>query len=226
MRLTYLDLPQAAPAEGSTAEGSDAGAPGAPAVVVLHAEGLVGAAALHELAALVRTAGAGRVVAPVGNYASYPSGMEAGGTCWYRILQGYAGTDPISLATAVVQLGDLLDDLLPTMAGRPPHLVGWGQGAVVGLGASLLWPGRVASVACVDLVEPHLALLPGRCFEGADRPPVLLLAGTQAGEDGRDRCRAALAARGVPAETRPVPEPGSLGEVLTALLGADGARVR
>jgi pimeloyl-ACP methyl ester carboxylesterase len=158
LKLTYLDQP--APA-GS----------GAPAVVALHREALVGTSGLHELAELARSAGAGRVVVPVGNYASYPSGMEIGGTCWYRILPGYAGTDPISLATAVVQLGDLLEDLEPSWGSGPPVLVGWGQGAVVGLGAALLWPERVASVVCVDAAPAHVALLPGRCFEPGRRCP-------------------------------------------------------
>ncbi len=58
-----------------------------------------------------RLPGGGRVVLPFGDYAFYPSGMEVGGLCWYRLLPGYEGTDPISLAKAVVQVGDLLDDL-------------------------------------------------------------------------------------------------------------------
>jgi len=208
VRLTYLD------------HASPTGSAGAPTVVVVHREGLTGAAGLDELVATVRQAGAGRVVAPVGNYAAYPSGMEIGGTCWYRILPGYAGTDPISLATAVVQLVDLLDDLATEQPGAgPPALVGWGQGALVALGAGLLEPGRVASVACVDAVDTHLPLLPGPCFDRPVRPTVLLLSGAVGGEPESDRCRATLAGRGVPAETRPLDGPSGLAGVLSGWLG-------
>lgn len=208
MRLTYLDHP------------SPPGSAGAPTVVVAHREGLTGAAGLDELVATVRRAGAGRVVAPVGNYAAYPSGMEIGGTCWYRILPGYAGTDPISLATAVVQLGDLLDELAAGRPGAaPPALVGWGQGALVALGAGLLEPDRVASVACVDAVDGHLPLLPGPCFDRPGHPPVLLLSTAPDGEGERDRCRATLAGCGVPAETRPLDDPSGIALVLSGWLG-------
>jgi pimeloyl-ACP methyl ester carboxylesterase len=214
VKLTYLDHP------------SPTGSPEAPTVVAVHREALTGAAGLEELVATVRQAGAGRVVTPVGHYAAYPSGMEIGGTCWYRILPGYAGTDPISLATAVVQLGDLLDDLA---AGQPgaaaPAVVGWGQGAVVALGAGLLEPGRVVSVACVDAVDAHLGLLPERCFDRPARPPVLLVSAAAGGDGERDRCRATLAERKVSAQTRPLEGPSGLAGVLSGWFGT-GAETR
>jgi pimeloyl-ACP methyl ester carboxylesterase len=155
MRLTYRDL--AAVASG-------------PPAVVLHAEGSV---STDDLAEVARASGAvGRVVAPFGDYAYTANGMEVAGICWYRILPGYAGTDRISLAKAVVQVGDLLDDL---DLGNPV-LIGWGQGGVVALGAGLLGAGAVESVICVDGDPAHIELLPARALGKADHPRLLLAA--------------------------------------------------
>ena len=118
------------------------------------------------------TAGVGRVLAPYGDYGYYPSRMEVGGICWYRVLPGFAGTDPISLAKAVVQVCDLLDDL----GLHRPVLVGWGQGGVVAVGAGLLRSGQVGSVVSVDAPLGHLELLPARALAAANRPPILLAA--------------------------------------------------
>ncbi len=80
----------------------------------------------------------GRLVVPFGDYATTPSGMEVGGPCWYRSLPGGAGTDPLTLTRAVVQVSDLLDD-----AGLDrPVLMGWRQGAAVALGVGLHVPAR------------------------------------------------------------------------------------
>jgi pimeloyl-ACP methyl ester carboxylesterase len=164
VKLAYLDLAPGEPlpgtpgavAAGEAVVGPAGGAPaggGVPAVV-LHREA---EAAPAGPVGLVRATGlAGRVVFPFGGYAFYPSGMEVGGVCWYRVLPGYEGTDPISLATAVVQVCDLLDDLdLDRLL-----LVGFGQGAVVALGAALVRPDRVGSAVAVDPWPGHVALLP------------------------------------------------------------------
>jgi pimeloyl-ACP methyl ester carboxylesterase len=98
--------------------------------------------------------------------------MEVGGICWYRVLPGFAGTDPISLAKAVVQVGDLLDDL----GLEEPVLMGWGQGGVVAIGAGLLRAEQVGSVVSVDAPLGHLELLPARALAAAYRPPILLAA--------------------------------------------------
>ena len=95
--------------------------------VVLHRE----ATPPERDAEVARATGVvGRTVTPFGDYAYYPSGMAIGGICWYRLLPGYAGHRPISLAKAVVQVCDLLD----TTAMERPLLAGFGQGAVVALG--------------------------------------------------------------------------------------------
>lgn len=202
MKLSYLDVP---------------GTPSAPPAVVLHAEGLMGAAALHERIFWAQRAGAGRVVAPVGNYASYPSGMEIGGTCWYRILPGFAGTDPISLATAAVQVADLLEDPVSTGC-APPLLLGWGQGAVVALGAALLDPQRAAAVACIGAPAAHLELLPRRCWSAGAPPPVLLAAAGPSAEVSVEAQRAVLASHDIGAETEAVAEPGALSEMVAEWL--------
>jgi pimeloyl-ACP methyl ester carboxylesterase len=148
--------------------------PGAPALV-LHREGMK---TIDEpIGVALASAGVGQVVAPYGDYASYPSGMEVGGICWYRVLPGFAGTDPISLATAVVQVCDLLDDLDL----ERPVLIGWGQGGVVAVGAGLLRAAHVGSVVSVDAPPSHLELLPARALSphaGATQagPPILLAA--------------------------------------------------
>ncbi|MGH9093178.1 MAG: hypothetical protein ACRDZR_17635, partial [Acidimicrobiales bacterium] len=173
MRLVYRDL---APAgrEGGAGVGGAGGGAGAttPPVVLLHREAAT-AADVDAAVALAREAGAaGRVVVPYGPSAFYPSGMEVGGACWYRVVPGYDGADPVSLATALVQVGDLLDDL----ALEGALLVGLGQGAVVAVGAGLLWPGRVGRVAAVDPWPGHLPFLPAAATaggaQGADAPPV------------------------------------------------------
>ncbi|HEX4246119.1 MAG TPA: hypothetical protein VHY77_11160, partial [Acidimicrobiales bacterium] len=142
-------------------------APGVPAVV-LHREGM---ASVDEPVGVARaSAGVGRVLAPYGDYGFYPSGMEVGGISWYRVMPGYAGTDPISLAKAVVQVCDLLDDLELDR----PVLMGWGQGGVVALGAGLLRAGPVRSVVSVDAPSGHVELLPARALAAESRPPMLL----------------------------------------------------
>jgi pimeloyl-ACP methyl ester carboxylesterase len=143
--------------------------PGAP-VVVLHREGMT---SIDEPLGVARaSAGVGRVVAPYGDYASYPSGMEVGGICWYRVLPGFAGTDPISLAKSVVQVCDLLDDLDLDH----PVLIGWGQGGVVAVGTGLLRAAQVGSVVSVDAPSSHLELLPARALAAHASPPILLAA--------------------------------------------------
>jgi pimeloyl-ACP methyl ester carboxylesterase len=191
VKLAYRDVP--APERP--------GQPGAamPAVV-LHREGETSFARPLDLVRATREVG--RVLVPFGNYASYPSGMEVGGICWYRLLPGYAGTDPISLATAVVQVCDLLDD--QELSGA--LLVGFGQGAVVALGAGLLRAGRVRALVCADLHGAHLDLLPAAVWEAGDPPPVLLTrAGAPTDSDGAsmvlEREQEALATRGVAAST-------------------------
>ncbi len=186
MNLAYLDL----------VDGGDG-----PPAVVLHREAATGT---EPSVAALRRAGAGRVVVPYGGYAFYPSGMEVGGVCWYRVLPGFEGTDPVSLTTAVVQVGDVLDelDLDRTV------LVGFGQGAVVAVGAGLLLPHRVAWVVGVDPWPGHLPLLPACGHPGAE--PQVLLAGSCPGAAGTVAAgAAALAARGTVAATWCRPgEPG------------------
>ena len=154
-------------------------------VVVFHPEG---PPSVDRPARMAESTGAvGRVVAPFGDYAFYPSGMEVGGICWYRVVPGSTAADPISLTKAVVQASDLLDDL----GLDRPALIGWGQGAVVALGAALLRSHQVGSVVCVDAVAAHLELLPPAALSVGDAPPVLLAATDPAGErtaaDQRDR---------------------------------------
>jgi hypothetical protein len=155
MKLAYQDMAAAEP--------------GVPAVV-LHREGMTSVDGPTGVARA--TAGVGRVVVPYGDYAYYPSGMEVGGICWYRVLPGFAGTDPISLAKAVVQVCDLLDDLQL----HRPVLMGWGQGGVVAVGAGLLRAGQVGSVVSVDAPVGHFELLPARARAAEARPPLLLAA--------------------------------------------------
>lgn len=166
---------------------------GAPAVV-LHRE----ATPPEQAAELIRSTGViGRTVAPVGDYAYYPSGMAIGGICWYRLLPGYSGTDPISLTKAVVQVCDLLDDLRLDL----PLLAGFGQGAVVALATGLLRPDRVGAVASVDPHPDHLGLLPAAVWDAPTPPPVLLAATQPAGERAVDRSLAILTDHGRPAAT-------------------------
>jgi pimeloyl-ACP methyl ester carboxylesterase len=191
VKLAYRDVPAPEP-PGRAGSGMPA--------VVLHREGETSFG--RPLDVVRATREVGRVLVPFGNYASYPSGMEVGGICWYRLLPGYAGTDPISLATAVVQVCDLLDD--QELSGA--LLVGFGQGAVVALGAGLLRAGRVRALVCADLHEAHLDLLPAAVWEAGDPPPVLLArAGASTDGDGAgmvlEREQEALATRGVAAST-------------------------
>jgi pimeloyl-ACP methyl ester carboxylesterase len=161
MKLAYRDFP-------STSSGI--------AAVVFHPEG---PPSIDRPTRMAQSSGAvGRVVAPFGDYAFYPSGMEVGGTCWYRAVPGSTAADPISLTKAVVQATDLLDDV----GLDRPALIGWSQGGVVALGAALLRPGHVGSVVCVDAAAAHLELLPPAAL-ATDRPPPILLAATDpAGE--------------------------------------------
>jgi pimeloyl-ACP methyl ester carboxylesterase len=154
VRLVYRDLPTTAPG---------------PPVVVLHDRG---APTTDQVAALAQTTGAaGRVVAPFGDYGFTASGMELAGICWYRTGPGFASPDPLSLARAVVQVGDLLDAL----GLDAPVLVGWGQGAAVGLGTGLLHADRVASVIGIDAASAHVDALPAHLLAVDRKPPVLLL---------------------------------------------------
>jgi pimeloyl-ACP methyl ester carboxylesterase len=171
MKLAYQDIAAAAP--------------GVPAVV-LHREGTTSIDGPTGVARA--SAGVGRVLAPYGDYAYYPSGMEVGGICWYRVLPGFAGTDPISLAKAVVQVGDLLDDLRLDR----PVLIGWGQGAVVAVGAGLLRADQVSSVVSVDAPSGHFELLPGRARAAEARPPMLLAASEPSGGPVLDQQRRVL----------------------------------
>jgi len=173
MKLVYQDMP--------------APAPGVPAVV-LHREAMTSVAGPAGVAQA--SAGVGRVVAPYGDYAYYPSGMEVGGICWYRVLPGFAGTDPISLAKAVVQVCDLLDDLEL----QRPVLIGWGQGGVVAVGAGLLRAGQVGSVVSVDAPSGHFELLPGRARAAEARPPMLLATTAPSGGPVLDQQRRVLSA--------------------------------
>lgn len=176
MKLAYQDIAVAAP--------------GVPAVV-LHREGMTVDGPTRVAQA---SAGVGRVVTPYGDYAYYPSGMEIGGICWYRVLPGFAGTDPISLAKAVVQVCDLLDDL----ALHQPVLIGWGQGGVVAVGAGLLRAGQVGSVVSVDAPAGHVELLPARARAAEGRPPLLLAASNPSGGPVLDRQQRVLSHGRVP----------------------------
>ena len=140
-----------------------------PGAVLVHGQGGV---PIDELTAFARRCGlGGTLVVPFGDYATTPSGMEVGGLCWYRSLPGDAGTDPLTLTRAVVQLADLLAD-----AGLDrPVLVGWRQGASVAVGAALLAPMATAGVVAVDVPSAHLSLLPAALTVAVGAPPVLLV---------------------------------------------------
>jgi pimeloyl-ACP methyl ester carboxylesterase len=176
MKLAYLDLSL-----------GDAG----PAAVLLHREGINSTA---DVVGFAQESGLfSRAAVPTGDYAYYPSGMSIGGTCWYRILPGFAGTDPISLTTAVVEVADLLGEL----ALDQPVLVGWGQGAVVALGAGL-WPGgTVGSVVCIDPSVHHLEQLPPAVLAAPGHPPVLLMATDAALSAELERQEKVLASRNI-----------------------------
>jgi pimeloyl-ACP methyl ester carboxylesterase len=155
MKLAYLDLPLDSPG---------------PAAVLLHRESI---SSTKDALAFGQGSGLfSRLAVPTGEYAFYPSGMSIGGTCWYRILPGFEGTDPISLTTAVVEVADLLGDL----ALGQPVLIGWGQGAVVALGAGVWQHGAVRAIVCVDPSLSHLELLPPAVLDAPGAPPVLVVA--------------------------------------------------
>jgi pimeloyl-ACP methyl ester carboxylesterase len=85
-------------------------------------------------------------------------------------LPGDAGTDPLTLTRAVVQLADLLADV----GLDRPVLVGWRQGATVAIGAALLAPMATGGVVAVDVPSAHLGLLPAALKVAVGAPPVLL----------------------------------------------------
>lgn len=182
MRLAYLDRPPT-PMSPDTAGVQ-------PCVVVLHSEGTTPAEEAARVAD--RLPGGGRVVLPFGDYAFYPSGMEVGGACWYRVLPGYEGTDPISLVKAVVQVGDLVDELDVERL----VLIGSGQGGVVALGVGLLEAERRPAVVCIDTPPAHVALLPTSLLD-AGRPRVLLLAGSRDAGSGHEALASLLGAHGL-----------------------------
>jgi pimeloyl-ACP methyl ester carboxylesterase len=155
MKLAYLDL--ALDSSG-------------PPAVLLHREGIASTAGAIEFA---QGSGLfGRAAVPTGEYAFYPSGMSIGGTCWYRMLPGFEGTDPISLTTAVVEVADLLEDL----GLDRPVLLGWGQGAVVALATGVWRSDAVGAVVGVDPSLRHLELLPPAVLAAPSPPPILLVA--------------------------------------------------
>jgi hypothetical protein len=135
-------------------------------------------------------------VVPFGNYATTSSGMEIGGPCWYQSLPGDAGTDPLTLTRAVVQVADVLADADLDR----PVLVGWRQGAAVALGVGLLAPMATGAVVAVDVPSSHLHLLPAALSVAMSPPPVLLA--VSGAVDGADPVVALeeLARRGMRAE--------------------------
>lgn len=139
-----------------------------PSAVLVHGQGGV---PIDELTGFARRCGlGGTLVVPFGDYATTPSGMEVGGACWYRSLPGDAGTDPLTLTRAVVQLADLLADV----GLDRPVLVGRRQGATVAIGAALLAPMATGGVVAVDAPSAHLTLLPAALTVAVGAPPVLL----------------------------------------------------
>jgi len=181
-------------------------------VVVLHRD--VGTPT--EPLDLIRATGrARRLVAPWGDYAVYPSGMEIGGVTWYRLLRASTGTDAISLAKAVVQVADLLDDLAE--ACPRPALVGWGQGGVVAAGVGLSFPDKVGSVACVDGPSADVAALPP---SGEGALPPFLVAAADAGATGDvEPIERLLGARGASVATWSFDGDGAAGDALVGRLG-------
>jgi pimeloyl-ACP methyl ester carboxylesterase len=205
MKLAYLDLPLDS---------------SGPPVVALHREGIMSASPAAEFA---RASGLfGRAAVPTGEYAFYPSGMSIGGTCWYRILPGFPGTDPISLTTAVVEVADLVGDLGqsdPPM--DRPVLIGWGQGAVVALAVGLWRPDLVGSVVSVDAHVAHLRQLPAAVFTAPQPPPVLLAAhGGGASELGEQE--ALLASHKIAVTTWRGPDEGTESDLDQALIDEIG----
>lgn len=159
MNLTYLQKTPETPS-------------GLPALLVLHAEA---APPDPQLVARLSGSGEGRpVIAPFGDYAFYPSGMEIGGLSWYRVPGG-GPADPITVCRAVLQVCDLIESAVDPSAGETPcTVVGIRQGAVVAVGAGLLRPDLVAAVVAIDLPAPHLTALPPPAWEERARPAFLL----------------------------------------------------
>ncbi|HMD46128.1 MAG TPA: hypothetical protein VKG43_08220 [Acidimicrobiales bacterium] len=198
MKLVYQDIPT----DAGTAD-----------VVVLHREGVF---RIDQAVTVARASGAARrVVGAFGDYGVLRSGMELGGLAWYRALPGYAGTDPISLAKAVLQVTDLLDGLADSMPA--PELVGWGQGAVVAAGVGSLFGGKVRSVACFDAEPGHLDALPEPA-EGSPVVPVLVGA-TSEDPATLDRLAQRLGDRGAPVTTWAFDGTGDPGEAEALRLG-------
>jgi pimeloyl-ACP methyl ester carboxylesterase len=177
----------------------EADKPGLSAVLV-HGQGAVPVDRLVEFAR--RSGLNGSIVVPFGDYATTSSGMEVGGPCWYRSLPGDAGTDPLTLTRAVVQVADLLAEV----GLDRPVLVGWRQGAAVALGAALLAPMATGGVVAVDVPSAHLHLLPASLTIAVAPPPVLLA--TSGAVDDTDPVAALeeLARRGMKGEVVRAPE--------------------
>ena len=195
MRLAYHDID---------------GDPAAASAVVLHREAVIDTEAA---VAVARAAGiTGRVIGPYGDCAFYPSGMDIGGLCWYRVLPDERGADPVTVAKAVVQVADLMADARL----ERPVLLGWGQGAVVALGTALL-PGSPAGAAvCVDpSVADIRCLPPAGGTDPGPTPPVLIVA-----RDGSSRDH--IAAR-VSEEDLPTVTVASWFVPGAGLRGTDGA---
>ena len=155
MKLAYLDLALDSPGR---------------AVVALHREMVRNT---DDAVGFVRDSGLfSRAVVPTALYAYHPSGMEVGGTTWYRMLPGFEGTDPISMTAAILQVCDLLHDVEV----ERPVLVGWGQGALVALAAGLLRADAVGPVVCCDTPIAHVRLLPMAVLDVPVAPDLLLAA--------------------------------------------------
>ena len=182
VKLAYRDVP--APPDGRRS------------VVVLHREGVPPwTGSTRWPGPVARRRPGGRAVRGL---RLHPSGMEIGG---HLLVPGAAGirrrTDPISLAKAVVQVGDLLDDLDLDR----PVLTGSGQGGVVALGAGLLARRTGTSVVCVDAPAAHADLLPAALLAPDPDARILLLAGGPDAGSGLGRIRDLLDAHGIHADS-------------------------
>lgn len=168
MKLTYLH--QAGDGCGDVGHGdAGGGAARAPALVVVHAE--AAPPDVRLVGRLSRSGGGRPVIAPFGDYAFYPSGMEVGGLSWYRVPTGRDRADPITVCRAILQVCDLIEDLGCSAS----TVVGERQGAVVAIGAGLLRPDLVAAVAAIDVPADHLAALPPGAWAQTSRPALLLV---------------------------------------------------
>jgi len=158
-------------------EGESAPSTGASGVL-LHGQGGV---PIDQMVALARGSGLdGRLVVLFGDYATTASGMEVWGPCWYRSLPGGAGTDPLTLTRAVVQVSDVLADA--DVGLDRPVLVGWRQGAAVAAGVALHVPDAVGALVALDVPASHLALLPAS-LSVEDAAPAVLLVDTSSADD-------------------------------------------